>query len=301
MVSIIIPAYNSFDRIELCLEALRRQTTLDFEVIVVNSSPEDRTRKLIEDRFPEVLFRQSDQRLLPHGARNLGVELASGRTLIFSDPDCVPHPDWLERLLAAQKGDQRVVQGSMGLLGSRWLERGVHLCKWHALLPGLPPRPLGLIATGNALYPRAVWEAIGPFDGDLWAGDAVLSWRAAERGFELWFEPQAVIDQIHDDTFRSHCRERWIRGQEFGSVRATREGWSRAKCALVAACLPGLAIVVLGRTALDSLRAGWLRSFLTTFPVHCSGNLAWLVGEAQAQIRRAFGLRKDVAVQKEHG
>ena len=286
--SIIIPAYNSYDTIGLCLEALERQTASDFEVIVVNSSAEDQTRRILEDRFPKVIFRQSDRRLLPHAARNLGVEIASGEALVFSDPDCLAHPEWLETLLAAGSNG-RVVQGSMGLHGTDWLQRGIHLCKWHALLPGLPARSLWLVATGNALYSRELWDRVGPFDGDLWAGDALLSWRAAEAGANLVFEPRAVIDQIHNEDLRSHCRERFHRGREFGEIRAAREGWSRGRCVVTTALLPALALLVLGRTALASLRAGWLGSFLLTLPVHLSGNVAWLLGEAQAQIRRAFG------------
>jgi hypothetical protein len=43
-----------------------------FETIIVNSSPEDRTAKLVAERFPAARFEQSPHRLLPHAARNRG-------------------------------------------------------------------------------------------------------------------------------------------------------------------------------------------------------------------------------------
>jgi glycosyltransferase involved in cell wall biosynthesis len=44
-------------------------------------------------------FVHETARLLPHDARNRGAELAGGDVFVFTDPDCVAEPDWLERLL----------------------------------------------------------------------------------------------------------------------------------------------------------------------------------------------------------
>ena len=59
-MSILIPAYYSEDTLAECLEALRQQRFRDFEVIVVNSSPGDRTRRLVEERFHEVIRTGAD-------------------------------------------------------------------------------------------------------------------------------------------------------------------------------------------------------------------------------------------------
>ena len=69
-VSIVIPAYFSNDTVAQTLAALRAQTYRDFEVVIVNSSPETTTQELIRGQFPEVNFEQSPTRLLPHAARN---------------------------------------------------------------------------------------------------------------------------------------------------------------------------------------------------------------------------------------
>ena len=61
--SVIIPAYFSHKVIATCLQALRGQPFRDFETIVVNSSPEEDTRRLVTREFPEVLFEQSSTRL----------------------------------------------------------------------------------------------------------------------------------------------------------------------------------------------------------------------------------------------
>ncbi len=116
-VSVVIPTYYSSSTLEISLEALRRQRYRDFEVIVVNSSPEEETGRIVRERYPEVVFVQSPVRLYPHAARNEGIGRARGEVLVFTDPDCEPAPDWLERLVAACDGGTRVVVGAMGLAG----------------------------------------------------------------------------------------------------------------------------------------------------------------------------------------
>ena len=129
-VSVIIAAYHSDAVIEGCLEALRSQTINDFEVIVVNSSPEDRTRQLVTAHFPEVRFLESMTRLFPHAARNQGVQVAGASLLVFTDADCRGAPDWLERLLEAQIAGHEVVCGSIEPEGTSWFELGSRYRIW---------------------------------------------------------------------------------------------------------------------------------------------------------------------------
>ena len=80
--SVVVAAYRSDSVIRECLEALREQTVSDLEVIVVNSSPEDRTRQIVSD-FPE--FRLIESPNEPPMMR--GCELVS----------ILPFPDSVDR------------------------------------------------------------------------------------------------------------------------------------------------------------------------------------------------------------
>jgi glycosyltransferase involved in cell wall biosynthesis len=279
-VSVIIPAYHSHRTLGDCLEALRAQTFRDFEVIVVNSSPEQETARLITSKFPEVSFWQSPARLFPHAARNCGLQWARGEILVFTDPDCRASPDWLARLVEAQQAGHKVVGGSMALVSESALEWGVHLSKFYWLLPGLPPRICPVICTASASYDRSVWEQVGPFDGDLFIGDAVASWRAAGRGFPPWFEPRAVVEHRHTGDWPFYWRQFLARGRECGRARLELEQWPRWKAALRAASLPAALAaeeIRIGRAASRSGAAGW---FVRSLPIHLMCKLAWLLGEA---------------------
>jgi len=288
-VSVIVPAYLSHERIGSALEALRAQTFRDFETIVVNSSQEDATRQAVAATLPDTLFLQSPERLLPHAARNHGVARAQGDLLVFTDPDCRARPDWLGRLVAAHDRGRPVVGGAMGLCGGGPLEPGVHLSKFFWLLEGLPAGPKPVICTANALYSRAAWETVGPFDGDLFTGDALLSLRAGAQGLTPWFEPRAVVEHHHDGTLGEYWREFLFRGREFGGARAELEGWSRPLTVAHLVSSPGLLPLALARAGSAAFRGGWGRRYLRSLPVQVACKLAWSLGEARADWDRVCG------------
>jgi GT2 family glycosyltransferase len=285
--SVVVPAYYSSSTIAACLEGLRRQTFTDFETIVVNSSPEEETGRLVRGRFPAVRFEQSPCRLLPHAARNHGVSLARGRLLVFTDPDCVAAPEWLSLLVAASQRGYGLVAGAMGLHGNSAYERTVHLCKFARWLPGGREGPGTIAPTANALYTREAWEAVGTFRGDSFSSDTLHSWMAAARGFPPWFEPRAVVAHHHDGNMRGFLRERRVRGEDFARIRVVEEKRSRAWALLHLVVLPGIPLLELGRTARWAVGAGWARPMLATGPLQLAANAAWAMGEARTHARYA--------------
>ena len=277
-VSVVLPAYYSDASIAASLDALEAQTFRDFEVIVVNSSPESRTAEIVNQRFPQVHFHQSPTRLFPHAARNVGVSLATGELIVFTDPDCVPQSDWLTVLVEASRTSS-VVQGSVDVRGRGWLARGVHLCKRFSLLKGLPGYTPWIVSSINVAYSRSAWNDAGPLDGDLFCGDALLGWRAAAHGHHAVFEPRAVVENIHDESFGGLIRQRYPRGREFAGARADYEDWSRWRAAGFAIASPLLFAIVLLRAGRTSVAGGWASDFIMTLPVQIAGHAAWVMGE----------------------
>jgi|688.fasta_scaffold40666_4 GT2 family glycosyltransferase len=281
-VSVVIPAYFSHPTLAGCLESLRRQQFHTFETILVNSSAEDTTGETVTGRFPEVRFFQSPQRLYPHAARNKGVEMASGGLLVFTDPDCTYGPDWLEQIVLGHRNGHPVVVGAMGHKSDSWFENGVHLTKFFEFLPGLPEGWRSIAPTANAAYDRAVWEGIGPFDGTIFTGDAVQSWKATLEGYPIRFMPKAVVYHRHEGDMGSFWRERWTRGAEFIDQRIRFFGWTPGRCLAYMAVMPlRLLHVLFVKAVLASFRSGWGLRYLWTLPVQFVGQLGWTLGEAR--------------------
>lgn len=107
LVSIIIPVYNVELFLEKCLDSVKNQTYKDIEVIIVNdgstdSSPEIINRYVAENaNFKGFTIENSGQ----GGARNFGIEKASGEYIAFLDSDDYIAPNCIERLAETAKNE----------------------------------------------------------------------------------------------------------------------------------------------------------------------------------------------------
>lgn len=96
-VSIIIPVLNDPQRLQLCLEALENQTYPKhlYEVLVVDNGSDESLEPVVRP------FNQAKMLVeMARGsytARNKGILHAKGEVLAFTDADCIPHSDWLEK------------------------------------------------------------------------------------------------------------------------------------------------------------------------------------------------------------
>ena len=97
-ISIIIPCYNVEEFIDRCLESVVTQSIgLDMlEIIVINDASTDHTLDRLyqwERRFPQnIMVITYEENLRQGGARNIGLEYASGNYIGFVDAD-----DWIDR------------------------------------------------------------------------------------------------------------------------------------------------------------------------------------------------------------
>lgn len=92
-VSIIVPVYNVEAYLEQCIQSLIHQTYENCEFIFVNDGSPDHSDVILE-RYAQMdsriqIIRQENQGL--SGARNRGLEAATGEYVVFQDSD-----DWLD-------------------------------------------------------------------------------------------------------------------------------------------------------------------------------------------------------------
>jgi GT2 family glycosyltransferase len=126
----------------------------------------------------------------PSKQRNLGWRAARGNLIAFTDDDCRPEADWLERLVAAAaEAPGAVIQGRTKPDAlEREILRAPHVRTLHI-------EPVNLYKqAANILYPRALIERLDGFDERAVAGEDVGLWlRARRAGAEIAAAPDAVV------------------------------------------------------------------------------------------------------------
>jgi GT2 family glycosyltransferase len=284
-ISVIIPAYHSGATIQACLEALAGQTFRDFEVILIDSTPRRSSVAEVAGRYPFVNHHHHPERLLPHQARNLGIQRARGRILVFTDPDCLAASHWLETLLAAHRAGRPVVGGAVGAAPGFW-NLAVHLTKFGWWMPAGAAGPRTEIPSANASHERTVLERAGAFLGAFFSADSELSWRVRGLGFPIWFEPRAVVIHQHLAGLREFLKERFLRGRDFGAARTELFRWTRRRCLVYLLLLPVLPLVMAVRALRFAWAGGYLGAWLATSPIQWAGHCMWCLGEVSVHWRR---------------
>ena len=123
-VSVIIPTFKRAPFLTHALEALKRQTYKNFEVIVVVKPGGDETDKVLEKYrldLPLKIIIQNEE--FVSKAYNMGLKEAKGDIIAIMDDDSVPFDDWLEKHLEAYKRFQRLGGISGSALNAKITER----------------------------------------------------------------------------------------------------------------------------------------------------------------------------------
>lgn len=112
-ISVIVPAYNSIDCLEKCVRSICAQTYQDLEILLIDDGSTDGTDKLCERLAGQ------DARIRTYhkknggasSARNVGIQLASGKYFGFVDSDDYIEPDMYELMIeSALERDVPIVQ-----------------------------------------------------------------------------------------------------------------------------------------------------------------------------------------------
>ena len=100
LVSVVVPVYNAASTVENTVNSVKRNTCADWELILVNDGSTDHSgdicRRLSESDSRIKYFEQENSG--PSGARNLALDKATGRYLMFLDSDDEYHPEMIGRM-----------------------------------------------------------------------------------------------------------------------------------------------------------------------------------------------------------
>jgi GT2 family glycosyltransferase len=193
VTSLIIITLRRAALLRNTLQSLTRQTKPLDEIVVVDNGPDPDTEKVAR----EVDARYVAEPRRGYGsARNRGIAEARGEILYFLDDDCVPRPDWAERLWDAVASGEADLAGGSRVSGRTGLAARLEYLSTDGpvLSPRLPPGPVRHLSTSNLIFKREVADRTGPFDEKLaMCEDRDFTARARDAGFRLRFEPAARV------------------------------------------------------------------------------------------------------------
>jgi teichuronic acid biosynthesis glycosyltransferase TuaG len=101
LVSVVIPAYNSANRIHLALDSALAQD-VPLEIIVIDDCSQDNLDEVMERylQFPQIRYFKNPENLRVAATRNRGVSLARGAYVAFLDSDDYWEKGKLQKQLA---------------------------------------------------------------------------------------------------------------------------------------------------------------------------------------------------------
>lgn len=219
--SVIVPVFNRPDEVGEFLESMSKQTSSDFEVILVDGSPTDILAPVIatyKDKLPLHYFYI---RLIGcSDARNVGCENAKGNYLVFIDSDCIVPPDYIAKLTSflqdhpvdgfggPDKADDSFtpVQKAINYaMTSMFTTGGIRGKKTHVGKFQLRGFNMGIN--------KEVFFKVGGFSGMQVAEDIDLSMRLHKAGYSTALIPDAYVYHKRKSNFKKFYKQLFMHGK----------------------------------------------------------------------------------------
>ncbi|OGX21769.1 MAG: hypothetical protein A2Y04_01760 [Omnitrophica WOR_2 bacterium GWC2_45_7] len=213
-VGVVIPAYNCEKTILNTLHAVLAQTHANINLIVVDDGSTDKTAEIIRSVQGVRCVYQDNAG--PAMARNRGAQEVKNDLIFFTDSDCIPHKDWIEKALGYfEDPSVAVVAGSYGIANpENLLARCVHkeiLYRHHRLMP-LYPKVFGSYNFGIR---KRIFEIVGGFNTSYRHAsgeDNDLSYKILKAGYKIYFAKEVLVNHYHPERVKKYLREQYRHG-----------------------------------------------------------------------------------------
>jgi GT2 family glycosyltransferase len=308
-VSVVVATYDRPDDLHRCLQSLvAQQTSRPVEIIVVDNHPASGVTARVAARFPAVRVIDEHRAGLSY-ARNAGIVAATGDIIATTDDDAVCAVDWIERLVAPFERDEvMIVTGNVlpaeletdaqclfeayGGLGRGFTRFAVDADWFRRSRRAVPTWQLG--CTANAAFRASIFSMpeIGLIDEALGAGtptgcseDTYIFYRVLKAGFEIVYEPHALVWHRHRNTMRALRRQ--IYSYSKGHVAYHLTTWLNDSDPRALVRLMYELPRTYAQRAYHRLR-GWSEYPLSFIALEVLGNLAgpWALWQSRRRVRR---------------
>ena len=196
LVTVIIPTYKDWARLQLCLNTLSKQSypAEYIEIIVVNNDANEEGSQHIHLPRNAILMKEAAPG--SYAARNAALKIAKGEVIAFTDSDCLPSDNWIVEAVKVfeENAEAQRVTGPVNIF--KELNGGWLAWKFESVTAFNQQYNVksGVSVTANLFVKRHVFNTVGHFNASLFSGgDVEWNKRATQAGIGLLYMPKVLV------------------------------------------------------------------------------------------------------------
>ncbi|HEY3464723.1 MAG TPA: mycofactocin biosynthesis glycosyltransferase MftF [Amycolatopsis sp.] len=265
-LTVVVPVRDRAELLDRCLDGLDGRHPV---LVVDDGSADPAAVSEVAARHGAKLVRR-DVNGGPGPARNTALEHVSTDLVAFVDSDCVPAPDWADRL-AEHFADPlvaavapRVTPLAPDTAAGRYTRAASSLDLGDRPARVAPGTRVSYVPTAALVVKAAAVREVGAFDPDLRFGEDVdLVWRLHKAGHRIRYAPDVHVDHHEPSTWQGLLTRRARYGTSAAPLSQRHPGllaplalhpWPTLTVAALLARRPGLAALAFGGSVADLVR-----------------------------------------------
>lgn len=206
-VSVIMPCYNDGAYIEEAVASIKAQTYPNIELVIIDDgSDEPETKAILENLKGSGAVMIYTNHLRPAGARNAGIEAATGEYILPLDSDDLIGPSYIEKAVQIMDSDENI-----GVVYCHAELFGEQSGPWELPEYSLEKMLLDNIVFVTAMFRRDDWQRVGGYrttmefgmeDYDFWLSILELGrdiYQLPETLFRYRIKPVSRTTRFQED------------------------------------------------------------------------------------------------------
>lgn len=218
MISVVIPTFKNQEEL---LKNLKNNMPFlkGYEVIVINDNPEQSIRKSLEV-FPQIVLIENQKNLGFAGAVHKGIIHAKKDYILLLNSDVVLNDSSYIKALTMMKEDKQIFAVSFAQKEKDGTTVGKNNIYWekgffqHKKASDLKLGINGWAEGGSCMINKKLYKEIGGFDpiyAPFYWEDIDLSYCAWKAGYQIFFDPEIVVQHHHESTIGKYFSQEFIK------------------------------------------------------------------------------------------